>query len=433
MVRNDTPSIKSIRAERASSASTPVTSICLGAATLLHVSPPSMVRKIAPPWPTIQQTNTDGADPAVIAYPVSGSCSDQVAPPSMECSTRPGARSRQRTESSGVAITLTTFDTALAAAMEAVVPLAFASTVWVRRLSAISAVGASALFLGVSRKVSRSPGSAGTTWSSADASSCERPVSTSASKSSWFSWSSWFSVRSRFSRSSSATSCRSRRSSWGLWALLSTVSLAAAPTVSVWASAARCAWQRATLRSALPRVGAHPGRETGPRTLRASLHQDSLCPVPADSSVHRPMPSRSWRRVARVGYRSRVDSPHSQQNNCCGCHRRKPPPVNQPPESRGLRLGGVDSRCPGFAMSRSASLGVGECREMRLAAGARCAVRFSRVGAHPGRETGLCPRTLRASLHRRWRQGAPGGRAARLPPPRPGATVSMAHARERGE
>ena len=25
---------------------------------------------------------------------------------------------------------------------------------------------------------------------------------------------------------------------------------------------------------------------------------------------------------------------------------------------------------------------------------------------------------------RRWRQGAPGGRAARLPPPRPGATVS---------
>ena len=33
----------------------------------------------------------------------------------------------------------------------------------------------------------------------------------------------------------------------------------------------------------------------------------------------------------------------------------------------------------------------------------------------------------------RWRQGAPGGRAARLPPPRPGATVSMAHARARGE
>ena len=31
------------------------------------------------------------------------------------------------------------------------------------------------------------------------------------------------------------------------------------------------------------------------------------------------------------------------------------------------------------------------------------------------------------------RQGAPGGRAARLPPPRPGATVSMAHARARGE
>ncbi len=34
---------------------------------------------------------------------------------------------------------------------------------------------------------------------------------------------------------------------------------------------------------------------------------------------------------------------------------------------------------------------------------------------------------------RRWRQGAPGGRAESLPPPRPGATVSMAHARERGE
>ena len=32
-----------------------------------------------------------------------------------------------------------------------------------------------------------------------------------------------------------------------------------------------------------------------------------------------------------------------------------------------------------------------------------------------------------------WRQGAPGGRAEGLPPPRPGATVSMAHARERGE
>ena len=38
-----------------------------------------------------------------------------------------------------------------------------------------------------------------------------------------------------------------------------------------------------------------------------------------------------------------------------------------------------------------------------------------------------------ASGDRRWRQGAPGGRAARLPPPRPGATVSMAQARERGE
>ena len=38
-----------------------------------------------------------------------------------------------------------------------------------------------------------------------------------------------------------------------------------------------------------------------------------------------------------------------------------------------------------------------------------------------------------AAGDRRWRQGAPGGRAARLPPPRPGATVSMAHARERGE
>ena len=34
---------------------------------------------------------------------------------------------------------------------------------------------------------------------------------------------------------------------------------------------------------------------------------------------------------------------------------------------------------------------------------------------------------------RRWRQGAPGGRAEGLPPPRPGATVSMAQARERGE
>ena len=38
-----------------------------------------------------------------------------------------------------------------------------------------------------------------------------------------------------------------------------------------------------------------------------------------------------------------------------------------------------------------------------------------------------------ASGDRRWRQGAPGGRAARLPPPRPGATVSVAQARERGE
>ena len=38
-----------------------------------------------------------------------------------------------------------------------------------------------------------------------------------------------------------------------------------------------------------------------------------------------------------------------------------------------------------------------------------------------------------ASGDRRWRQGAPGGRAEGLPPPRPGATVSMAQARERGE
>ena len=37
-------------------------------------------------------------------------------------------------------------------------------------------------------------------------------------------------------------------------------------------------------------------------------------------------------------------------------------------------------------------------------------------------------------VDRRWRQGAPGGRAKEgLPPPRPGATVSMAQARERGE
>ena len=33
---------------------------------------------------------------------------------------------------------------------------------------------------------------------------------------------------------------------------------------------------------------------------------------------------------------------------------------------------------------------------------------------------------------RGWRQGAPGGRAESLPPPRPGATVSVAQARERG-
>ena len=38
-----------------------------------------------------------------------------------------------------------------------------------------------------------------------------------------------------------------------------------------------------------------------------------------------------------------------------------------------------------------------------------------------------------ASGDRRWRQGAPGGRAEGLPPPRPGATVSMAQARARGE
>ena len=34
---------------------------------------------------------------------------------------------------------------------------------------------------------------------------------------------------------------------------------------------------------------------------------------------------------------------------------------------------------------------------------------------------------------RGWRQGAPGGGAESLPPPRPGATVSVAQARERGE
>ena len=38
-----------------------------------------------------------------------------------------------------------------------------------------------------------------------------------------------------------------------------------------------------------------------------------------------------------------------------------------------------------------------------------------------------------ASGDRGWRQGAPGGRAQSLPPPRPGATVSVAQARERGE
>ena len=38
-----------------------------------------------------------------------------------------------------------------------------------------------------------------------------------------------------------------------------------------------------------------------------------------------------------------------------------------------------------------------------------------------------------AAGDRGWRQGAPGGRAESLPPPRPGATVSVAHARERGE
>ena len=37
-----------------------------------------------------------------------------------------------------------------------------------------------------------------------------------------------------------------------------------------------------------------------------------------------------------------------------------------------------------------------------------------------------------ASGDRGWRQGAPGGRAESLPPPRPGAPVSVAHARERG-
>src|SRR5207248_11318138 len=70
-------------------ANTEVKSSRIGGSTFVQCAPPSVVRRIVPAFPTIQQTVSEGAEPAIRSVVTPLVCKFQVAPVSAERSIRP--------------------------------------------------------------------------------------------------------------------------------------------------------------------------------------------------------------------------------------------------------------------------------------------------------------------------------------------------------
>lgn len=102
-VANTRPSAVVTDADRASVASTDARSAASGNATRAKRTP-SVERSTAPPAPTTQQVDADGADPAVSRPAPPAKTLAQVEPPSVERATS-GPLSRQRIDGSGEATT----------------------------------------------------------------------------------------------------------------------------------------------------------------------------------------------------------------------------------------------------------------------------------------------------------------------------------------
>src|SRR5215470_13772597 len=71
----------------------------------LQCTPASVVRRMVPARPTIQQTLSEGAEPPVRSANTLLTCRDQEAPPSLENSIIPTCPARQKTFPPGAAIT----------------------------------------------------------------------------------------------------------------------------------------------------------------------------------------------------------------------------------------------------------------------------------------------------------------------------------------
>src|SRR6202166_1661296 len=89
---------------RAFTANTEAKSSTMGGGTFDQWAPPSVVRKMVPARPTIQQILSEVAEPASKSATTPVDCQAQVAPESVECSTRPAAPIRHSAEPCGAAM-----------------------------------------------------------------------------------------------------------------------------------------------------------------------------------------------------------------------------------------------------------------------------------------------------------------------------------------
>src|SRR5215467_4613727 len=83
----------------------PPKSSASGERRVAQCAPASVVRRMVPVRPTIQQTLSEGADPAVRSANTLLTCRDQEVPPSLENSIMPAWPPRQRVFPPGAAIT----------------------------------------------------------------------------------------------------------------------------------------------------------------------------------------------------------------------------------------------------------------------------------------------------------------------------------------
>src|SRR5207245_9665852 len=102
----------------ASVARTPPKSSTSGEWMMAQCAPASVVRRMVPARPSIQQTLSEGAEPAVRSANTLLVCRDQEAPPSLENSIMPACPTRQSVSPPGAAIT----DGLMAAAIRKAAP-----------------------------------------------------------------------------------------------------------------------------------------------------------------------------------------------------------------------------------------------------------------------------------------------------------------------